>query len=363
MQPLGDPHNFGKRVALTAEDQISKPRNLFWEWLFLSSASPFRRLIDRAASTKGVTSPFRLFPDLAFTTDSLIAGGTVSRLKLTPFSARDITPGLCESVGSVIGLVTAMGIADLHRQNVVFGIDESGRPIFAPLDIESALETYSLPSQTHLLPSTEEPSDLCGFAGFLKIASGTDRDLSITTAFAHGYLTTVELVLNNAAKISETFSALDQFKKAPVRLFLRATRQYYSWLEQTGRAIEPPLHESEWEQLKRGDIPYFVRFLDSKEIMYFHEPATLQPANLASALTDRGLANSITFQKDVLPRLFEDPKKTNDLLKAGVLQLLRFCDGKRQTGRSQYGDVTCEFSAEEMFVTWRDKLKVKCARK
>ena len=366
MQPLGDPHNFGKRVALTAEDLISKPRNLFWEWLFLSSASPFRKLIDQAASTKGINSPFRLFPDLSFTADSLISGGTVTRLKLAPFSPKDITPDLCESVGSVIGLVTAMGIADLHRQNVVFGIDESGRPIFAPLDIESALETYSLPSQTHLLPSAEVPNDLCGFSGFLKTAAGADghtRNAAITAAFAQGYLAAVELVLNHAAEISETLSTIDQFHKAPVRLFLRATRQYFAWLEQSGQAIKPPLQESEWEQLKRRDIPYFVRHLDSKEILYFHEPNRLAAANLAPALTERGLANSIVFLRGKTPGLFEDSRKRNDLIKAGVLQLLRFCDDKSQTGRFQHGDVICEFNAEEMFVTWRDKLKVKCARK
>ena len=47
-QQLGDSHNFGRRVS-RHDGRVKKPRTLLWEWLLLSTESPLRQLLARAA--------------------------------------------------------------------------------------------------------------------------------------------------------------------------------------------------------------------------------------------------------------------------------------------------------------------------
>ena len=46
--PLGDAHNFGRRVELRG-DRVYKPRTVVWERLLLGADSPLRRRLDEAA--------------------------------------------------------------------------------------------------------------------------------------------------------------------------------------------------------------------------------------------------------------------------------------------------------------------------
>src|SRR4051812_21053869 len=131
-QQLGDSHNFGRRVVLCGE-RIAKPRTLLWEWLLLSSDSPLRKLLDEAAAQDALgTDAFGFLPTLQFFGSRGAEGGEVERLRLEPLLARgvEIQRELSIIVGRSLALWSWLGVADLHWENLVLGVDERERIIF-----------------------------------------------------------------------------------------------------------------------------------------------------------------------------------------------------------------------------------------
>src|SRR3954462_14841589 len=83
-QPLGDSHNFGRRVSLHGE-RIAKPRTLLWEWLLLSRKSPLRAFLDQAAEQDALgDDAFAFLPTLEFFGSFGPEGGEVARVALEP---------------------------------------------------------------------------------------------------------------------------------------------------------------------------------------------------------------------------------------------------------------------------------------
>src|SRR4051794_34600183 len=111
-RPLGDAHNFGRRVSQHGA-RIRKPRALLWEWLLLDGNSPLRRLLDEAAP-----GTFSFLPDLSFAFEGL--GGEVERLSLRPLPAPSGTlrRTLAVVVGRSLALWSWLGVADLHWENL-----------------------------------------------------------------------------------------------------------------------------------------------------------------------------------------------------------------------------------------------------
>ena len=361
MQALGDPHNFGKRVSLASEAEIYKPRTLFWERLFLSSKSPLRTTVDDLFLRTKARSPFLSVPQLNFSVESADDGGKVERIALQPFSGKDLTESFCDSVGRCLALLTALGIADLHQENIGLGISSDGQSIFMPLDIESAFENYTLPSQTHILPSTNVVPELCGLSNFVRLLN-TEFDFERVLALCLGYLECLQVLIENDRVLSESIFAIEGLDRTPVRLFLRSTREYFGLLHNKAAPIEPPLFSSELEQLERGDIPYFFRFLSSHEILYYSAPGKFTHSDISGRLAERALANSPLYQIKENPLIFSESRNMGDLTKAGVLQILRFLSAKAEPGMYQVRNLRCEINSHELSLIWGEKLKIKCKR-
>lgn len=273
--PLGDSHNFGRRVSVRG-GRISKPRTLLWEWLALSSQSPLRRLLGAAAKRAGLGDAFGFLPSLAFSRNDVRSGGTVQRITLRPLGklgAKDRAE-LAGIVGRSLALWSWLGVADLHWENLALGRDARGQIVFGPLDIELMLADLGLPTETKLLPDADPEyavicQHACGVRRVLpylgKPVAG--RDL---LAMAGSYRSTLALLDEHSAAIAEVFANLEGLRQAPLRVLLRGTDEY---VRARSEPLWPPLLDAEAEQLARGDIPYFFRLYGRPGIHYFADPS------------------------------------------------------------------------------------------
>ena len=269
---LGDSHNFGRRVSLT-EERVHKPRTLLWEWLLLAAESPLRRLLDEAAERDGLgPDAFGFLPTLEFFEPHVRRGGQVERAQLEPIAALDAAgkQALAVTVGRSLALWSWLGVADLHWENLILGVDRRGRTVFGPLDIEMILADLARPTETKLLPDADpEYAELCRHAaGVRRVLPYLGKPLAAAdlAPMASAYLSTLACLDRHASDIAAVFAALPGLREAPIRILLRSTAEYAN---ASAPSLWPPLLEAEREQLARGDIPYFFRLYGQPGIHYF----------------------------------------------------------------------------------------------
>lgn len=366
MIPLGDSHNFGKRVCLIESGLISKPRNIYWEWLILGRGSPFREAISRYATAASCPSPIAVLPQLNFTANepnSLRGGGSVDYLRLLPPHPDVFTSATFELIGSTLALISWLGINDLHNDNIVFGTALEGSPVFGPIDIEGIFDDYYLLSQAHLMQSRElKVVD----AGLLKISNFLNEfpTTNAVAALSSGYLKTLDLLIAKEDEILRDIVRIRELGNFPSRVILRPTRDYYRLLGDHESILDnrSDLLASEREQLLRGDIPYFFRTLNSRDIKYFDSESTAAKADAPQEIEDRALFHARTICGDDL-----GSRKNGELLrKAGILQLVRNITDTRGDFQESFGSVLLEASRENIQLTYLSQLgaslKIGCRR-
>ena len=277
---LGDAHNFGRRVSLRGTRRVHKPRALLWEWLVLAAESPLRRLLDQQATRDGLgPDAFGFLPTLEFFRSKARVGGEVERVRLSPLPALS-QPGrrsLAVIVGRSLALWSWLGVADLHWENLVLGVDARERVVFGPLDVEMILADLSLPTQTKLLPDADpEYAAICRHAcGVRRVLPylGKPVDAGHVLAMAGAYLTTLAFLDRHAREIAGVFARLQGLRETPIRVCLRGTAEY---VHAGSEPLWPPLLDAEAEQLARGDIPYFFRLYGRPGIHYYGDQALRQ---------------------------------------------------------------------------------------
>ncbi len=270
--PLGDSHNFGRRVSLTA-GRVAKPRTLLWEWLMLSAESPLRRFLDEAALSDGLgREAFGFLPELKFFGSRAPIGGEVERVELDPLPAPSKVRrrALARIVGRSIALWSWLGVSDLHWENLVLGIGDRGRVMFAPLDIEMILADLASPTATKLLPDADpEYAAICRHAcGVRRVLPylGKPVDPADLLAMAAAYRSTLAFLDRHASTIADLIARLPRLRETPIRVCLRGTDEY---VRARSEPLWPPLLDAEAEQLARGDIPYFFRLYGRPGIHYY----------------------------------------------------------------------------------------------
>jgi hypothetical protein len=273
---LGDSHNFGRRVSLSA-GRVAKPRTLLWEWLVLAADSPLRRLLDEAAARDGLgPDAFGFLPTLEFFELDARRGGQVERAQLEPLPTPDVEGKRClaKIVGRSLALWSWLGVADLHWENLILGVDQRGCTVFGPLDVEMILADLARPTETKLLPDADpEYAEICRHAaGVRRVLPYLGKPIAAAdlVEMASAYLGTLTFLDRHAAEIAAVFEALPDLRDAPIRICLRGTAEY---LNADSRSLWPPLLEGEVEQLERRDIPYFFRLYGSPGIHYFGDDA------------------------------------------------------------------------------------------
>jgi hypothetical protein len=272
---LGDSHNFGRCVSLSA-DRVHKPRAIVWEWLVLGADSPLRPVLAEAAEREGLgREAFAFLPELQFFPSAGQSGGEVERVALSPLPplSREGRRGLARIVGRSLALFSWLGVSDLHWENLVLGVGEGGRVVFAPLDIEMILADLARPTETKLLPDADpEYAAICRHAcGARRVLPHLGKPIGAEDllAMAGAYAGTLTVLDRHAGRIADVFARLPDLRETPIRVCLRGTGEY---VRAGSEPLWPPLLEAEEEQLARGDIPYFFRLYGQRGIHYYADP-------------------------------------------------------------------------------------------
>jgi hypothetical protein len=347
-RPLGDAHNFGRRVALRG-DFVEKPRPVRWEQLLLNAKSPLRRLLATAAERAGLgADAFDFLPSLRFVRPNSRTGARVERIELAPLGRlnRAEKAELARVAGRSLALFSWLGVADLHWENLVLGAGERGRIVFAPLDIEMILDDFESPTETKLIPAADPE-----YAAMNRHAAGLRRLLpylgkplpgALLLTMAAAYLRTLSLLDEAARDIAAMLESVAHFRTTPIRVCLRGTDEY---VRAASVPPWPPLLAAETEQLARGDIPYFFRLYGERGIRYYDR---------------RALTHSVTLPaRGDVPRL--EPllstaralrsARRRRLREEGLFALLGAFDHAGLTGRTVSQGLGATFTARRITVT------------
>jgi hypothetical protein len=346
-RPLGDSHNFGRRVSAGTRF-VSKPRPVLWEWLLLDAKSPLRRALAAAADHDGLgADAFGFLPSLAFIRPRSRAGGEVERLALEPLGrlSEQRKSELARIAGRLLALFSWLGVADLHWENLVLGVDRRGRMLLSPLDIELILDDLALPTETKLLADADPE-----YAAMNRHAAGLRRVLpylgkpvtaSSLLAMAGAYGRTLAMLDRNAQAIADVFERLPGVRDMPIRVCLRGTDAY---VRAQSVPPWPPLLAAEAGQLARGDIPYFFRLYGQPGIHYYENRALTAIATLPTRGDVPKLAPLLS-----LGRGLGSPSRKR-LREEGLFALLGAFDHAGLTGRHANEDLTVTFGPRRIRV-------------
>ncbi len=347
-QPLGDSHNFGRRVTLS-EDRVHKPRTVVWERLLLAADSPLRERLREVAEDGGLgRDAFDFLPELRFFPSKDGIGGEVERVAL------DALPPLKEAerrvlatvVGRTIALFAWLGVTDLHWENLVLGRGRRGQLVFGPLDVEMILGDFGLPTETKLLPDADpEYATICRHAaGVRRVLPylGKPVGAALLVEMAAAYRGTLTLLDRHAKAIAEVFATLPELADAPIRVCLRGTGEY---VQARAAPPWPPLLDEEEEQLARGDIPYFFRLYGRPGIHYYGDASLRRMKTLP-------LEGDVPQLDPVLPvkRGLTAPSRRS-LREEGLFTLLGAFDHKGLTGEHESDTVKVRFGARTLVIT------------
>ncbi len=272
---LGDSHNFGRRVVVGAR-RVRKPRTLLWEWLLLGADSPLRRALSEAAAADGLgEDAFGFLPTLRFYPARGGERREVERIELVPLPRLSSAGrgALADVVGRALGLMSFLGVGDLHWENLVLGRDRRGNTVFGPLDVELVLDDFSLPTETRLVPEAdpEYGPTYAHAAGVRRVLPYLGKPVPAPelVRLAGAYRATLVLLERHAPSIAACIAGVPGVGETPIRVTLRGTDEY---ARARSEPVWPPLLDAESEQLARGDIPYFFRLSERPGIHYFADP-------------------------------------------------------------------------------------------
>jgi hypothetical protein len=95
-----------------------------------------------------------------------------------------------------------------------------------------------------------------------------------------GYVQALQSLAKNRSRLATEFRLLCDNRDLTTRVLLRSTHEYFQSPENIEALRNKPLLLCEKIQLLRGDVPYYLRDIDSRQIKYFASPDTLEDACL-----------------------------------------------------------------------------------
>jgi len=263
-------------------------------------------------------------------------------------------------MGSIIGLVTWLGISDLHHENIALGFDQENKFQFLPLDIECALDDFLSVTQTLLLPAPGISRKECGLASFLDFLS-LHKSWVLIPAFLHGFVSTLSDLLETE-KDSCILSEILNSDSPPIlsRILIRKTRDYRHYLESGALISDPPFDPSEIEQLARKDIPVFYRDLKTNQILAPKDAKNFKQISLTTFDQDQILRFCRRFNSShVDPAENLSPRRNgNLLLKSSCLHFMRAFSPVE--GEWSYRELTVRRMSNHVFVKWLNHFEVGC---
>lgn len=259
-----DRHNFGKcveRIERASGYWYRKPRSVYWEHLFFGQDSPIKSFFDSVGFNGERTLCEYLF--------NLNVEVETEWLGFSEEVSADEAP-ICDehfySLGVLMGYCYLFGIRDLHKYNLV--VKKKRLQI---IDAEVVLTNLILPNETLLLPFREilfESSAASLLCTDLKKYSARQ----IEKLFA-GYFDVSTAILDNMPAIVSVLELSCQNNHS-ARVILKNTKQYRDFL--TGRGSVNDFLPEEMIQLKRGDIPYFFKYVGKPDLHFISDPFKAQ---------------------------------------------------------------------------------------
>jgi hypothetical protein len=302
-----DLHNFGQsvqKIGRGSENFYQKPRPIYWEWLFFGRNSPLSIFFEHSR-VEGI-SPQQVIFNLATEISASYCGSSaeiVGKPDAKSLSSHSY------SLGVLLAYCYVFGIRDLHRHNLV-----KTETHLQVVDAEVVLSKLILPHETLLLPFKEVGAGLCGAHTILDL---TDRISSETVALIfNGYMDVFDCVIGQLDPIKSAFETRSEITTIPIRHILRDTFHYRAW-----NKSEPviPFFESEISQLKRGDIPYYFKFMGCSEVFeYTDKYGSFSPVALPDAFL-KGAAR----EAQIPGVLLDDKRLRVQLLGPGLLYLAK----------------------------------------
>lgn len=336
---LGDRHNFGKMVRRDTIGWISKPRTIFWEWIFLSDKSPLRRHLEESLSEAGIGGG--PFATLSFIMKNCPQeGGFVEEHRETPVGELDCRDSV--AIGKAIGIAMYFGITDLHLENVHFSRTDTLDLLVTPIDIESVFNVLELPSQTHLTP--ELSSKFADF-GLRPLLSGGQSYRIPIAPMIWGFIHCVEALNRVAQKTAKILGdEISRIGQSPrIRQIPRPSQFYFDRLSDSAPTMDagPPLQPSEIGQLARGDIPYYFKKHDDPTL-YWEASADSEP----SALQEEVLLEGLLPGRNPSLAWVLDKKRIG----IAALEILRALEPFSHVGSTQYKSLVISRTVEGLEV-------------
>jgi hypothetical protein len=251
--------------------------------------------------------------------DGPFSDSRVERLAPSVDDAAIERPQDAWACGVAIGIASWLGIGDLHHCNVRL-LRRDGRLTLALLDVEVIFNDFSLPSETLLISRATRNDPGAGLAHALDSIPAEGRaELALALALALAYVSTIDALENQNAEFHRSIAAAvsDHPMVAYARILPRATKEYAQFLTEN---VLPsvPFDDCESEQLRRGDIPYFLRFVNDSTIYWLSADDELVPATLPPEMLARLQARFLILSigRSIAAR------RRSTLRAAGALQLL-----------------------------------------
>ena len=301
---LADKHNFGQQVEKVqrgSDTWYRKPRTVYWEWFFFGKTSPLQTLFDEVSS-HGTTPLSEYFFNLEIEIESTWYGYA----REYPSEEVTITNEHFYAYVALIAYCYIFGIRDLHKQNLIMT-----KTHFQVVDVEVVFTSLLLPHETLLLPFKGIGYEFAGIGALVnsqeELIEENKKQLIL------GYWDLFDLVIRKKQKIEEILAKQD-FSKIPSRIIIRNTSEYRNFLEN----LPDNTLSSEIEQIKRGDIPYYFKFMGDKNL-YCLKSSNIHNKESSTGVFQRDIDRHASFKEN----FWFSNRSLDNLLINGVLFLIK----------------------------------------
>lgn len=325
---VGDSHNFGRYTHIEIIDgkkYFRKHRNLFWEWLLFDESAPLCETLKCFMPEHFIKATFGLKIQQPLEKNTGLVEAFTHEI---PYKNLPYDEANYHNLGLQCAYFAVFGIIDLTLDNLK--IVNGGVQV---IDAECIFSLTSTLEDSFLLPhkGNQFTANYGLFPFFYKVPN-KEMCKQLIVGYIKGILT-LEL---HKEKILQTLSeVMKQFPLAPIRVLLRPTRVYDNYLTEAEEPSEEFIPE-EKEQLNRGDIPYFFKFVGKKGIHYYSS-SDYQIADVS----DSQIQTQLTA---VCPELILTSVRLNKILiSSGVNSLCKWSAlGKNL--ELEYSEQSCQIS-------------------
>lgn len=251
-----DPHNFGKkvtRIQRASGTWYRKPRPTFWENLFFGIDSPLKNFFA-IKGTNGKSQISNYFFNLIIDPIDNWNGNSKEIVQ----SCKNPIGEHFYSFGALLAYCYIFGIRDLHRNNLIFTDTH-----LQVIDAEVVNTNLILPQETILLPFKDIEFNQCALSLIIKTI--TSLNSIQKKEILAGFIDCLLIIKNSAEEISSITRNID-LKLIPIRVIIRNTRDYKNHLD--GSKVIHDFIPEELDQLSRGDIPYFFKFISNPNLFW-----------------------------------------------------------------------------------------------